>query len=196
MSHLIVGIGGTTRPGSSSELAVRASLAAAERRGARTEHFGGEFLASLPHYAPERTERTDRQRQLVDAIRRADGLVIGSPGYHGGVSGLVKNALDLLEDLRADQRVYFDGRAVGLVVTAAGWQACGTTLTALRNIVHAMRGWPTPLGVTLNSGQGPLFSPDGDCTDRSATAQLDLLGDQVHAFALRSSTLVPSVRAA
>ncbi|MGY0490556.1 NADPH-dependent FMN reductase [Streptomyces sp. WG-D5] len=196
MNHLIVGIGGTTRPGSSSELAVRGALAAAERGGARTLHFGGDFLASLPHYAPERPERTDEQRRLVDAVRRADGLVIGSPGYHGGISGLVKNALDLLEDLRDDERVYFDGRAVGLVVTAAGWQACGTTLTALRNVVHAMRGWPTPLGVTLNSGQGPLFGPDGACADPAAAAQLALLGDQVHAFAARATAPARPVYAA
>ncbi|MGW2343559.1 NADPH-dependent FMN reductase [Streptomyces sp. NPDC001661] len=196
MSHLIVGIGGTTRPGSSSELAVRAALSATEERGARTVHFGGDFLASLPHYAPERPERTDEQRRLVDAVRRADGLVIGSPGYHGGISGLVKNALDLLEDLRDDERVYFDGRAVGLVVTAAGWQACGTTLGALRNVVHAMRGWPTPLGVTLNSGQGRLFTPDGACADPAAAAQLSLLGDQVHGFAGRTAAPERTVYAA
>ncbi|MER6672667.1 NADPH-dependent FMN reductase [Streptomyces sp. NPDC000983] len=182
MSHLIVGIGGTTRPGSSSELAVRAALDAAGARGAHTEHFGGAFLAALPHYAPERPERTAEQLRLVEAVRRADGIVIGSPGYHGGFSGLVKNALDLLEDLRDDSRVYFDGRAVGLVVTAAGWQAGGTTLAALRSVVHAMRGWPTPLGVMLNSAQGPLFAGDGTCV-APAAAQLDLLGGQVYEFA-------------
>ncbi|MFJ4616609.1 NADPH-dependent FMN reductase [Streptomyces sp. NPDC088812] len=95
-----------------------------------------------------------------------------------------------------DTRVYFDGRAVGLVVTAAGWQACGTTLSALRNVVHAMRGWPTPLGVTLNSGTGPLFTADGDCTDAAVGAQLDLLGGQVHEFAVRFGAPAPSVRAA
>ncbi|MFH8805398.1 NADPH-dependent FMN reductase [Streptomyces sp. NPDC017936] len=183
MSTLIVGIGGTTRAGSSSELAVRTALAGAEARGAQTLHFGGDFLATLPHYAPEQPERTWQQTQLVDAVRRADGLVIGSPGYHGGISGLVKNAIDLLEDLRSDERVYFDGRAVGLVVTAAGWQACGTTLSALRNVVHAMRGWPTPLGVTLNSAQNRLFAPDGTCADSNAAGQLDLLGQQVYEFA-------------
>ncbi|CQR65565.1 NADPH-dependent FMN reductase [Streptomyces leeuwenhoekii] len=196
MSHLIVGIGGTTRPGSSSELAVRTALAAAERRGARTVHFGGDFLASLPHYAPERPERTEEQQRLVDAVRRADGLVIGSPGYHGGISGLVKNAVDLLEDLRDDGRVYFDGRAVGLVVTAAGWQACGTTMTALRNVVHAMRGWPTPLGVTLNSARTRLFEADGTCADAAAANQLELLGTQVHEFAQRHATAPVAVRVA
>jgi len=72
----------------------------------------------LPHFAPESTERTPAQRELIDAVRAADGLVIGTPGYHGGISGLVKNAIDLLEDKRGDKRVYFDGLPVGIVVSA------------------------------------------------------------------------------
>ncbi|MFC8361286.1 NADPH-dependent FMN reductase [Streptomyces griseorubiginosus] len=183
MTRLIVGLGGTTRPGSSSELAVRTALQAAEAHGAETAHFGGVFLAQLPLYAPENPHRTAEQRTLVDAVRSADGLVIGTPGYHGGISGLVKNALDLLEDLRDDTRVYFDGRAVGCVVTAAGWQGCGTTLAALRSVVHAMRGWPTPLGVTLNTGGAALFDSDGTCVDPAAAAQLNLLAAQVTNFA-------------
>ncbi|MFD7229173.1 NADPH-dependent FMN reductase [Streptomyces sp. NPDC059881] len=183
MTRLIVGIGGTTRPRSSSELAIRAVLQAAEDRGAETLHLGGMFLAQLPLYAPEKPTRTAEQQALVEAVRRADGLVIGTPGYHGGISGLVKNALDLLEDLRDDTRAYVDGRAVGLVVTAAGAQACGTTLAALRSVVHALRGWPTPLGVTLNTGGTKLFGTDGACVDADAAAQLDLLGEQVTSFA-------------
>ena len=84
---------------------------------------------------------------MVEAVRAADGLIIASPGYHGSISGLVKNALDGLEDLRDDVRPYLDGRAVGLIVRADGPQAGDSTLAALRAIVHALRGWPTPLGV-------------------------------------------------
>ena len=49
---LIVGLGGTVRPGSSSEKALAAALAAAEAAGARTQLFGGAFLAGLPIYNP------------------------------------------------------------------------------------------------------------------------------------------------
>ena len=90
---------------------------------------------------------------LVDAVRAADGVIIASPGYHGSISGLVKNGLDGLEDLRDDVRPYLDGRAVGLIVAADGAQAAGATLSTLRNIVHALRGWPTPLGVVLTGGE-------------------------------------------
>ena len=148
----VVGLGGTVRPGSSSERALRAALDACEALGAETDLFAAEDL-SFPIYAPGVTEADARVDRYLAAIRRADGIVICSPGYHGGVSGLVKNAIDWVEELRSDERPYFDGRPVGLMVVADGWQATASTLASLRSIVHALRGWPTPLGVTINAGQ-------------------------------------------
>jgi FMN reductase len=69
------------------------------------------------------------------------------------MSGLVKNAIDHLEALRDDPRPYLDGRAVGVIVSAAGWQACGTTLVSVRSTIHALRGWPTPFAVTVNTAE-------------------------------------------
>jgi len=179
---LVVGIGGSTRGSSSTERALIISLKAAEEAGARTVIFGGPFLCQLPIYAPEKQERAPEERELVEAVRSADGVIVATPGYHGGVSGLVKNALDLLEDLREDKRPYLDGRAVGCIVTAAGWQTCGSTLAALRSIVHALRGWPTPLGAALNTAE-PLFNASGECTDEKGKMQLFAVGRQVVEFA-------------
>jgi FMN reductase len=176
---LIVGFGGTTRPGSSGERLVGAVLAETERLGATTRFFGGAELAALPHFAPERPERTEAQREFLDAIRAANGLVIGTPGYHGGVSGLVKNAIDLLEDTRTDARVYFDGLPVGIVVSAAGWQAGGVTLASLRAIVHAMRGWPTPVGISVNTLAQTLFSETGDLADDAVRASIAAQAAQI-----------------
>lgn len=178
---LVVGIGGTTRASSSTENALRLALAGAEQQGATTRLFGGTFLHSLPHYAPENPERTDAQRELVEAVRQADAVVIATPGYHGGISGLVKNALDTLEDLRADERPYLDQRAVGCIVTAYGWQGTGVVLTSLRSIVHALRGWPTPFGATINSLE-TRFNADG-CSDPKVAAQLAVVGQQATGFA-------------
>ncbi|HXJ16123.1 MAG TPA: NAD(P)H-dependent oxidoreductase [Candidatus Polarisedimenticolia bacterium] len=181
---LVVGIGGTTRVGSSTERALRIALRAAEDAGAQAHLFDGPFLARLPLFAPEKQERTEEQRQLVETVRQADGLIVASPGYHGSVSGLVKNALDLLEDLREDKRSYLDDRAVGCIVTAAGWQAAVTTLESLRAIVHALRGWPTPFGATLNTTE-KIFDFSGTCTDPKVTKQLVTVGRQVVEFALQ-----------
>jgi FMN reductase len=179
---LIVGIGGTTRAESSTDRALRVALLAADEAGARTHLFSGSFLERLPHFAAGNSERNAEQRQFVDTVRHADGLIVASPGYHGGVSGLVKNALDLLEDLREDERSYLDGRAVGCIATAGGWQACVSTLAALRSIVHALRGWPTPFGVTINTSQ-PVFDASGHCTDSKVAEQLSIVSHQVVDFA-------------
>ncbi|MBB5447497.1 hypothetical protein HDG38_006141 [Paraburkholderia sp. WSM4177] len=56
---LVVGIGGTTRAASSTEREVAFALRGAEAAGAHTCLFGGTFLHSLPHYAPEQPARTD-----------------------------------------------------------------------------------------------------------------------------------------
>lgn len=176
---LIVGIGGTVRPSSSTELAVRAALSAAQAAGARTLLLGAADL-QLPLFSPAEARRTPAARALIDAVRRADGLVIGTPAYHGGVSGLVKNALDYIEDLREDPRPYLHGRAVGCVVTARGTQAA-SALSGLRAVVHALRGWPTPLGVTVNTETTSLSS-DGTSTDPRVTAQLATMGGQVVDF--------------
>jgi FMN reductase len=178
----VVGIGGSARTASTTERALQFALKAAEEAGARTTCFGGPFLCKLPAYSPEKQKRTPEEHQLVEAVRAADGLIVATPGYHGGVSGLVKNAIDLLEDLREDKRCYLDRRAVGCIVTAFGWQTCGSTLMALRAIVHALRGWPTPLGAALNTAE-PIFDAAGGCTDQKAAMQLATVGRQVVEFA-------------
>jgi FMN reductase len=184
-SPYIVGLGGTIRPDSSSERALARALAAAELFGARTELFGGPFLASLPIYNPHETCIGGDQTRFIDAVRRADGIIVATPGYHGSISGLVKNALDCLEGLRDDARPYFDGRAVGCIVAASGAQAAGSTLAALRSIVHALRGWPTPLGATLASPR--LFDEAGEFFDARDAWQVETVARQVVDFAASRS---------
>jgi FMN reductase len=179
---LIVGIGGTVRSPSSSERVLTAALAAAEAAGARTQMFGGEILARLPIYNPTDAEHPPERSALVEAVRAADGVIVATPGYHGSVSGLIKNALDSLEPLSGAERPYLDGRAVGCIVVADGWQACGSALASLRAIVHALRGWPTPLGATVNSALKP-FDDAGALKDPRDIWQVETVAQQVVAFA-------------
>lgn len=178
----IVAIGGASRLGSSTERALRLALSVAAKAGAETQLFTGADL-ELPAYTPESTERTPKALRLVEALRRADGVLIASPAYHGGMTGLIKNALDYAEDLKNDPRPYLDGRAVGCIATAAGWQGFASTLWAMRSIVHALRGWPTPLGVGINTS-APVFDPEGVCLPAGLQAQLELVGRQVLQFAM------------
>ena len=184
---LVVALGGTSRSDSSTEKALRLVLKHARSAGCETLLLGAEAL-QLPVYAPATAERSGNAAQLVAALRRCDALVIGSPGYHGGISGLVKNAIDYAEDLRSDRRVYLAGRAVGLVVTAGGYHGGVMTLAALRAVVHALRGWPTPLGVVINTTE-PAFSPDGVALSPAVDEQLRVVARELVDFATGGAAL-------
>jgi FMN reductase len=179
---LVVGIGGTIGSVSSTERALCIALAAAEAEGFATRRFGGADMAALPLYDPRATSRTDEERAFVDAVRQASAVIIASPGYHGSISGVVKNALDLLEETARDERPYLADMPVGLIATAYGWQATGSTIAALRSIVHALRGWPTPFAAAINT-QLTRFDGEGGASDPAVVEQLRLVGRQVARFA-------------
>src|SRR5271169_2918737 len=158
-------------------------LKAAAGAGARTNLICGPML-QLPLYQPDNPERSAGARFLVAELARADGIIIGSPGYHGSISGLVKNALDYAADLRSDVRPYFSGRAVGCIATAAGWPGAVNTLGALRDIVHALRGWPTPVGAAINSTEN-VFDEQGNCLVARVGQILDMMAEEVMIFTRR-----------
>ncbi|HJY73591.1 MAG TPA: NAD(P)H-dependent oxidoreductase [Streptosporangiaceae bacterium] len=193
---LVVGIGGSRRPGSSTERVIAAVLEDLESRGAATQLYGGESLL-FPHYEPG-APLTAAAADYLATVRAADAIVLGSPGYHGGISGLVKNAVDYLEELRDDPAPYLDGKAVGCVSTAYGWQAAVSTLSALRQTVHALRGWPTPYGIAMNVADG-LCSFDGRFTDTRAGESARIVAGQimqfVTAFRDTSAPSAPELRA-
>src|SRR3954453_16817710 len=180
---LVVGLGGTLRVDSSTERALRYCLDSVERQGGRTKFINGPDL-DLPMYAPHELERTPKALELVSALRDADAVVVGSPGYHGAISGLVKNALDYIEDLRGDPGVYLDNTPWGCISCAFGWQAAVGTLGQLRVIGHALRAWPTPLGVAINSAD-KIWDDVGDLVDGTIRGQLDMLATQLLVGAVR-----------
>ena len=138
---------------------------------------------ALPLYDPKAATRTPDEQDFVQTVRQASALIIASPGYHGSISGVVKNALDLLEETARDaKRPYLADMPVGLIATAYGWQATGSTIAALRSIVHALRGWPTPFAAAINT-QITKFDDEGGANDQSVIDQLYMVGQQVARFA-------------
>jgi FMN reductase len=172
---LIVGLGGSAGEASVTGQLLHDCLAVAAKAGARTVAFDGDHLAAVPIFSVHDLRHSAAADELLDAVRQADAIVLATPGYHGAMSGLVKNALDHLELLREDERPYLDGRAVGIIVAASGWQACGTALVSARSAVHALRGWPTPFALTMNSAEQ---QPD----DERITGGLEILAGQLLQF--------------
>ncbi len=177
----IVAIGGSTRPDSSSERALLAAVRGARAKGAYVDVITSRDLL-FPIYDTETTDRDPLAVAYLAKIAEADGLIIASPGYHGAISGMMKNALDYIEDLRERDGGYLHGMSVGCISVAYGWQATVSTLQQLRQIAHALRGWPTPLGATVNSGLTKIDA-EGNSEDTATVEQLERVGHQVVEFA-------------
>jgi FMN reductase len=178
---LILCIGGTTRVGSSTEKALRYVARVVEQLGAVPMVLAGPELV-LPNYSVDNPERTAEAKELIQALRNCDGLVIGSPGYHGNYSGLVKNVLDYAEDLAHEPQPYLAGKPVGCIASAFGWQAIGTTLVGLRSVIHSLKGWNAPTGVSINSTQ-KIFDDSGAVIQADVRSEIDEMARQIVQFA-------------
>jgi FMN reductase len=90
----IVGIGGSLRAGSYSQMALNVAAQRAQALGAEVEILDVRSL-NLPFCTGENDyhEYPDVEK-LQNAVKAADGLILATPEYHGSVSGVLKNALD------------------------------------------------------------------------------------------------------
>jgi chromate reductase len=96
--------------GSLRRVSMNAALLRATARlapaGIKVEIFGG--LAALPLFNPDlETQMPAAVQVMQDAVARCDALLIASPEYAHGVTGVLKNALDWLVSFEGfiDKRV-------------------------------------------------------------------------------------------
>ena len=147
---LIVGLGGTMREHSYSRSALKEALRIAESHGACTELLDL-FELDLPVFRPSTAinaypadKRTGVSR-LIDAARRADGMIWSSPTYHGTISGVLKNALDHLDLMDNDHPPYLQNRVVGLMALSDR-----QTILTMLSSAYELRAWVTPTQVVLS----------------------------------------------
>jgi FMN reductase len=170
----LVCLSGSLHPESRTERLATWCASALTALGAQVSLFASGDL-DIPHYRPLPAERTDSVIRMLKSIKEADGVLLVSPTYHGTVSGVLKNALDYVNDLGSLPQPFLDGRPVGCVAVAAGDQGAVSTLTTLRTVAHALRGWPTPLGVTA-WGRATEFVDDSPVDNRLIEQMRIMLG--------------------
>jgi FMN reductase len=105
----IVGIGGSLRPESTSYQALDIAIQRVQALGVNTETLDLRQM-QLPFCqgSGDYPDYPDVMR-LRETVQNADGLILATPEYHGGVSGVLKNALDLMS---FDQ---LSGKVTGLI---------------------------------------------------------------------------------
>lgn len=81
--------------------------------------------------------------RLGAAAARADGLLIATPVYHDSFSGLLKLALDGLEE------GLLEGKLAALISVGGGRFGNGLALEHLRTVLRAMGVWTLPRQVVL-----------------------------------------------
>ncbi len=161
----IVGIGGSLRADSYSQLALKVAAQRVEALGAEVEVLdlrqmnlpfcdGGDDYSAYPDV-----------EKLQKAVSGADGLILATPEYHGSVSGVLKNALDLMgfEEL--------SGKVTGLI-SVLGGQPNSNALNDLRIIMRWVHGWVIPEQIAI--GQvWKAFSPEGKLLDEKLSQRFD-----------------------
>jgi NAD(P)H-dependent FMN reductase len=94
------------------------------------------LIVAIPEYHKQPLDTPDeRVRQFVQTIAASDGIVLGTPLYHGSYAGVLKNALD---NLAGDA---FRNKPVGLVSNAAGMRSSTVACDHLRPVVRALYGY-------------------------------------------------------
>jgi FMN reductase len=178
----ILGIGGTTSVKSWSLVPLDAALDRARAKGAETVRATIHEL-DLPMF------RTDWKLEdypptlpwLLEEVRRADGLIICSPTYHGTMSGAIKNLLDCLIFLGWDKPAYLGGKPVALM--AYGGMTSMGVLQGLTQVVRGLKGITIPTHVAVP--EKGLDKSRGTIVDERVLDRMDDMVEELISFAAR-----------
>lgn len=172
----VVAVSGSRREGSHTRTALKHALAAAERAGADTDLIDLGAV-DLPLYHPDEEAQGD-SAELVRRVREADGVILGSPVYHGTFSSTLKNFHDFCS---GDD---YENTVVGLL-TVAGGASYGATLEHMRATVRNVHGWALPQQVGIPRAYNQF--ENGAFVDDDLRQRTEELGRLVaeHAAAVR-----------
>jgi NAD(P)H-dependent FMN reductase len=172
---VVAGICGSLRQGSYTRMALQVALRGAADAGARTQ------LLDLAEYSLVFAGREgEPEPEGVLALRRqvkdADGIILGTPEYHGSFSGVLKNALDLMGFAE------FEGKMLGLVGVSGGHMGAFHALNSLRDVGRALHAWVVPEQASLPEAW-KVFDDAGGVKDKELEDRLLTVGRQVARFA-------------
>ncbi|MEM8673668.1 MAG: NADPH-dependent FMN reductase [Cyanobacteria bacterium P01_G01_bin.67] len=161
----IVGITGSLRPDSYSVIALQQAIRRVEALGAATEIIDlREMTLPFCHGGSEYPDYPDVDI-LREKVKAADGLILATPEYHGSVSGVLKNALDLMSFEHLSDKV------TGLI-SVLGGQSNSNALNNLRIIVRWVHGWVIPEQIAVGQAW-QAFDQEGKLKDEKLAQRFD-----------------------
>jgi len=102
---------------------------------------------------------------LQEVVTAADGLILATPEYHGSVSGVIKNALDLMGFTE------LSGKITGLI-SVLGGQPNSNALNEMRLIMRWVHAWVIPEQIAIGQAWR-AFDEDGKLMDEKLAERLD-----------------------
>jgi FMN reductase len=102
--------------------------------------------------------------RLRQQVKLSTGLLIATPEYHGSISGVLKNALDLLED------EHMTGKVVGLIAVVGGVHSTNA-INTLRLICQQLHCWVLPEQVIIPYVESS-FKSTGELVDSDLQKRL------------------------
>ncbi|MGD2157908.1 MAG: NAD(P)H-dependent oxidoreductase [Anaerolineales bacterium] len=173
----VVGFCGSLRTGSYSRMAINIALQGAAEMGADTNTIDlGDYDLVFCDGRHDKTTYPEGVQRLRRDVKSAQGIIIGTPEYHGSISGVLKNALDLMG---FDE---FEGRMLGLIGVSAGMMGAVHPLNSLRTIGRALRAWVIPQQVIIPQAW-KIFDQQGNLQDEALEQRLKDIGREVTRFA-------------
>ena len=161
----IVGIAGSLRPESYSQQALKLAAQRVEALGAEVEILDLRQM-KLPFCDGEDnySDYPDVEK-LRNQVKSADGLILATPEYHGGVSGVLKNALDLMSFEHLSDKV------TGLI-SVLGGQPNSNALNDLRLIARWVHAWVIPEQIAIGQAW-KAFDSEGKLLDEKLSLRFD-----------------------
>lgn len=98
-------------------------------------------------------------QSLSDKLNLADGIVVGSPEYHGSFTGALKNVLDFLSSHE------FADKPIALVTVTGGLKAGTNTLNHLRLVFRNLHGNVIPQQFAISQKETSSHLDMDDTTD-------------------------------
>ena len=161
----IIALGGSLRSESYSAQALKLAAMRVEALGASVEILDLRSM-KLPFCdgGDEYPEYPDVEK-MRNAVKEADGLILATPEYHGGVSGSLKNALDLMSF------EHLSGKVTGLI-SVLGGQPNSNALNNLRIIMRWVHAWVIPEQIAIPQAW-KAFDSEGKLLDEKLSQRFD-----------------------
>jgi NAD(P)H-dependent FMN reductase len=99
----VAGISGSLRSGSYTRRAVECALQGAAESGAETHLIDLNDYNLVFRVGKDETGFPADVSRLRQQVKQADGIILGTPEYHGSLSGVLKNALEFLRNWQKAQ---------------------------------------------------------------------------------------------